>query len=668
MPLIMYLVVASKCHPACRVNLRPATSPTHGLPTTAKMVVLGGPMPLAEADKLLLGPMGEQMGLKTTRITLPWTQSGPSNRQPPDDDPTVQIFAEAQPSMRALWEWIVATYANNPKDREYIIYRDEATKENVRLTYGQVARMVQQIAHSLVAMGVKKGDRVGIAMRNYPPYIPTWWACATIGAVVVPLNAWLTKPELEWCIKDSGSKVLLIDQERLDRLGGPDGTGLADTAAPNGPVTHFVLVRCRVPPSVVAGIDRVGAKAMPFHHLLDETIPHSLPPADIGPFDDFQILYSSGTTGHPKGVLHSNLQWTQLQIAGGRYGGLRAALRTGMDVPIPGPGELPVPFTWFLPVPLFHLTGLSFSLGSTCGGGKIVYVYKWDAKEGIDIIEDEKVTHFMGVPTMSLQILESPNFSLDKVKTLMSLGYGGAPGPAALRERAKAAFKQDGAGEPSNTYGATECFGGASNSGPDYAAKPDSVGKPVPVHRVEIRDSEGKVLPPGSIGEIWIKSNGVAKGYWNNPKATEASFQRGWYHTGDVGRIDDEGFLYLLDRSKDMLIRGGENVYCAEVEAALVSHPDVMDAAVFGIPHRVLGEEVAACVRLVPGKFGKTTMEELRKHCGDKIARFKVPAFIHLVDEALPATPSGKVLKRELRGVVGELAAKQLGGEFAAKL
>ncbi|KAJ3337203.1 hypothetical protein HDU93_001445 [Gonapodya sp. JEL0774] len=638
--------------------------------TNSKMVVLGGPMPLADADKALFGPLGEQLGFRRKKIVLPWTTEGDSIRQPPDDDPTVEIFEDGLPSMRAVWEYIVATYANDPKEREYLVYRDEAQKENVRFTYGQVARMVQQIAHSLIGMGVKKGDRVGLAMRNYPPYIPTWWACACIGAVVVPLNAWLTKPELEWCIKDAGCKVLLIDQERLERLGGPTGAGLGDTYTPKGPVTQFVLVRCPVSPAIATTLQRAAIKAAPFHHLLDDNHPRSLPNVEIGPMDNFQILYSSGTTGHPKGVLHSNLQWTQLQMSG-RYGALRMALRLGMDVPVPAPGEAPVlppQFTWFLPVPLFHLTGLSFSLGAASAGSKIIYVYKWDAAEGIDIIKDEKVTHFMGVPTMSLQILESPNFSVDKVKSLISLGYGGAPGPAALRSRAKAAFKQDGVGEPSNVYGATECFGGASNTGPDFEAKPDSVGRPIPLHRVEIRNSEGRVLPIGEIGEIWIKSNGVAKGYWNNAKATQASFQRGWYLTGDVGRLDSEGFLYLLDRSKDMLIRGGENVYCSEVEAALISHPDVMDAAVFGIPHRMMGEEVGACVRIVPQRFGKVTTEELRAHCAARIAKFKVPAFIHLVNEALPATPSGKVLKRELRGVVGKLAAEKLGGEFAAKL
>ncbi|KXS09629.1 acetyl-CoA synthetase-like protein [Gonapodya prolifera JEL478] len=621
------------------------------------MPVLAGPMPLDKVDDLLSGPVGAQLGLARKRMVLPWTTTGESNRQPADEDASVEVFADALPNARACWETIAATYANNPKGREYIVYYGATPAETIRLTYFQVARQVQQIAHQLVGLGLKKGDRVGIAMRNYPEYMPTWWAIVCAGFVVVPLNAWLTKPELEWCIKDAGCRVLFVDPERVERLGGKNGKGLADIVHPKGPVIHYVTVRC--------GSRALPVPSTPFHHLLDATLPLTLPAVDISPFDNMQILYSSGTTGHPKGVLHHHLEWAQQSVAY-RYGVMRAVIRSGLDVPDLKEGELPPQTVWYLPVPLFHLTGIAYTYGASMSGGKIVYSYKWDAADGIDIIHAEQVTNFMGVPTMSLQIIESPKFNLDKVKSLLSLGYGGAPGPAALRSRAKAAFKQDGVGEPSNTYGATECLGVAANGGPDYAEKPESVGKPLPFHRVEIRSTDGRVLPKGEVGDIWIKSWGVAKGYWNNEKASASTFQRGWYSTG--GRFDEDGFLYLLDRSKDMLIRGGENVYCTEVEAALLSHPDVMDAAVFGIPHRVLGEEVGASVRITPARFGKVTSEELRKHCAERIAKFKVPAYIQLVNEALPATPSGKILKREIKIVVAKLAAKDLGGEFAAKL
>ncbi|KAJ3329783.1 hypothetical protein HDU93_000784 [Gonapodya sp. JEL0774] len=272
---------------------------------------------------------------------------------------------------------------------------------------------------------------------------------------------------------------------------------------------------------------------------------------------------------------------------------------------------------------------------------------------------------------MSLQILESPNFSPEKLKSLASLGSAGGPAPPALRSKVKAAFKRDGAGEPSNIYGASEALGISTNAGPDYAIKPDSVGRPIPLYKVEIRSQDGRVLPIGSIGDIWIKSACVAKGYWNNPKATREAFQRGWYSTGGmyyIGRLDDQGFLYLLDRSKDMLVRGGENVYCSEVEAALLSHPDVMEACVFGIPHRLLGEDVGAAVRIKPSRFGAVTEDHLRQHCTDRIANFKVPVYIQLVNEQLPSTHTGKILKREIKQVVAKLASEALGGDFAAKL
>lgn len=289
---------------------------------------------LAEADELLCGPLGDSLGLRRKKIVLPWTLEGPDSRSPPDADQTVEIFADAAPTVRECWLSVLAQFADQPAGREYIVYHNVDAGETVRLTYGQVGRMVEQIAWALQGMGLQKGDRVGIAMRNLPEFMPIWWAVTSMGYVVVPLNAWLMKGELEWCIKDAGCKVLFIDQERLERLGVSDGKGLADTAASaGGSVTHFVLVRSKLSEAAAGALRSKGIHTVPFHHLLDPTAPPKLPDVEVSMFDNSQILYSSGTTGHPKGVLHSNLQWAQQVDFGGI--GLATELLTFLILSLP---------------------------------------------------------------------------------------------------------------------------------------------------------------------------------------------------------------------------------------------------------------------------------------------------------------------------------------------
>ncbi|KXS22184.1 acetyl-CoA synthetase-like protein [Gonapodya prolifera JEL478] len=481
-----------------------------------------------------------------------------------------------------------------------------------------------------------------------------------MGYIAVLLNAWLTKPELEFCIKEAGCRALFLDGERLHSLGGKDGKGLFDSLKPKGPLEHLIPIRCNTS-HLVSTIS-----VIPYEKLLNPTHPHNLPPVDVTPFDSAQILFSSGTTGRPKGVLQSHIGWTQ-HTKSGRYMQLRAAVRNGIDIPATAPGTVPPQMVQMLPVPLFHVTGLGISLLAADSGSKLIMTNTWDASAAISIIQLEGVNVFAGVPTMALQMLSAPNFSPEKLGSLLSLTYAGGPAPPALRERVKSTFKKNGVGEPSNGYGASEALGIASISGQDYAERPTSIGKPLPCYKVEIRSPEGKVLPPGAVGEVWIKSVGVAKGYWNNEKATKESFQGGWYATGAQGRMDSDGFLYLLDRAKDMLIRGGENVYCSEVEAALLSHPNVIEVSVFGIPHRTLNEDVGAAVRLHPSAT-KVTAATLRAHCAERIAKFKVPAYIAFWEGPLPATATGKILKREVKEIVGKAAARELGGEFAAKL
>ena len=299
-----------------------------------------------------------------------------------------------------------------------------------------------------------------------------------------------------------------------------------------------------------------------------------------------------------------------------------------------------------LSVPFFHATGChSVLVSNTAFGGKLVIMYKWDPERALDLIEREQVTIFGGVPAMVWQVLDSPDFAKRDTSSVKSISYGGAPAPPELVKRIKEHFP---VGLPSNGYGLTETSSVTTmNTGEDYVRKPESVGPPVPVCDVKVMDDEGEEVPAGEVGELWIKGPNIVRGYWHNPEATAATFTDGWLRSGDVARLDEEGFVFIVDRAKDMLIRGGENVYSVEVEAALFEHPAVADVAVIGIPHQVLGEEVGAVVQLRPG--ATATDDELRAHVAERLAAFKVPVRVWFREEPLPRNPAGKVLKRELR-------------------
>jgi long-chain acyl-CoA synthetase len=306
-------------------------------------------------------------------------------------------------------------------------------------------------------------------------------------------------------------------------------------------------------------------------------------------------------------------------------------------------------------VPLFHVTGCNVQfLPAFRSGRKLVMMHKWNPERALELIERERITSFGGVPSMVWQVLESPSFATRDTSSVKNVSYGGAPAAPELVRRIQKAFPSGTAG---NGYGLTETSSVTTfNSGEDYLRHPDSVGPPVPVCDIRIVDAEGRELAPGELGEIWIRGPNVVRGYWNRPEDTRQSFGEGptlgWLRSGDIGRVDAEGFLYIVDRAKDMVIRGGENVYCVEVESVLYEHPAVMDAAVVGLPHQVLGEEVAAVVQLKPG--AEVGAADLRDHVAARLAAFKVPVRIDLRSEPLPRNANGKILKKQLRD---ELAA-----------
>ncbi len=509
-------------------------------------------------------------------------------------------------------------------DATFLVYEDE------RLSFSGHADAVAALAHALVdTWGVGKGDRVAIAMRNFPEWSVAFWAAACVGAVVVPLNAWWTGPELEYGIADSGARILLCDLERLERL----APHLDDLA-----LTAVVVAK--------AG-DEVAAPALRFEDVVGSPEPgRALPDVELDPEDDATIFYTSGTTGRPKGALGTsrNICTNLISLL---LGQARNAARSGTA---PAADESLVQNAYLLSVPFFHATGCHSVLAANLAfGGKIVIMHKWDPERALELIERERVTTFGGVPSMVWQVLESPSFEQRDLSSVRSIGYGGAPAPPELVRRIESMFPGR---TPSNGYGLTETSSVTTqNIGVDYLRKPESVGIPVPVCDVRVVDEVGAPLPDGAVGELLIRGPNVVKGYWGRPEATtEAFLGDGWFRTGDVARIDEEGFVFIVDRAKDMVIRGGENVYCAEVEAALFEHPAITDVAVFGVPHRVLGEEVAAVVCLRPGH--EATAEALQAHVRERLAAFKAPAHIWFREDELPRNPAGKVLKRQLRDEV----------------
>ncbi len=539
----------------------------------------------------------------------------------------LRAWKHAPPTLR---EVLTASRAHG--DTDFLVY-DSAAPGAVagrfdRLSFADHAAAAATFAHRLVdEYGIVPGDRVSIAMRNLPEWSIAFWGATAAGAVAVPLNAWWTGPELAYGLADSGSRMLIADRDRAERI--------AEHRAELPDLRDVIVVRAGTagpPPGTIAFDDAVG----------DVAADREVPIVAIGPEDDATIFYTSGTTGQPKGALgtHRNI-CTNLVSLG--FCAARTAMRSNDTA---SPSGAPGRNVYLLSVPFFHVTGChSVLVANLAVGGGIVIMHRWDAARALQLIESERVTVFGGVPAMAWQVLEHPDFDRHDLSSVRAIGYGGAPAAPELVRRLDAMFPGR---TPSNGYGLTETSSVTTmNGGADYQRKPDSVGQPVPVCDVQVVDGDGRPLPTGEVGELWIKGPNVIKGYWNKPQATAATIDGGWLHSGDVARIDDEGFVYIVDRAKDMIIRGGENVYSVEVEAAFFEHPAVTDAAAIGIPHRVLGEEVGVVVHLAPGT--SATEEELRSFVAERIAAFKVPARIWFREDPLPRNPNGKIQKRDLK-------------------
>ncbi|HEY7931061.1 MAG TPA: class I adenylate-forming enzyme family protein [Acidimicrobiales bacterium] len=546
---------------------------------------------------------------------------------------TMNVWKHAPATLRDVFEMSL-----NHRTRDFLVF------ENQRFTFEQHYRIASTLAARLLARGIEKGDRVAIAARNLPQWVMAFWGTALSGAVVVPINAWWTTDELLYGFSDSGSQVIFIDEERLERV----RHHLRDL-----PALRTVVVLSEDParaPRVGDGV--AGLELLSFDEFLGVVDPEATPPdVDIDTDDDATMFYTSGTTGRPKGAVgtHRNVNTNLMSLF---FVGQRATLRFGTGN-VDDSGES-TQNAGLLNIPLFHATGcLATMTVNTAAGGKLVMMHHFDARRALKLIESERITMIGGVPTIAMQILDHPDFAQFDTSSVRSVSYGGAPAPPELVRRLRAAFPQ---AQPGNGYGLTETSAAVClNSGPDYVAKPDSCGPAVPVCELAIvpEDFEGdeptSELPhgPDAVGELWIKGPNVVRGYWGKPDETAKSFTKGWLHTGDIARIDDEGFVYIVDRAKDMIIRGGENVYSVIVEAAIFEHHAVADCAVVGLPHPTLGEEVAAVVVVRPGAVLEA--EELARHVSERLAKFEVPTRFFFRAVALPRNPQGKVLKRELR-------------------
>lgn len=513
------------------------------------------------------------------------------------------------------------------KDRVFLVHEDD------RVSYEAFTRAVLALAHELQQQGVAKGDRVAIIMRNMPQWPVAFFAGAICGAIVTPLNAWWTGAELEYGLIHSGAKVAIVDAERHSRIA---------ERIDHCPQLKRVYVCCGseevVDPRVIKLESLLGA-VNDWGALPDRP----LPDVPLGPEDDATIFYTSGTTGKPKGALgtHRNIT-SNIMTAGAAKA--RSYLRRG-EIP-PDPATLPQSVT-LLAVPLFHVTGCNASLiPSVCTGGKIVLLHKWDTQKAMQLIEREGVTLTGGVPTIAWQLIEHPDRPKYNLSTLEAVAYGGAPSAPELVRRIVEVFPKS---LPANGWGMTETAASFSgHAAEDYINRPASCGPPPSVGTMKIMNADATAeLPVGEIGELWVEGPMVVKGYWNNPEATEKTFIDGWLRTGDIARLDAEGFCYIVDRAKDMLIRGGENIYSIEVENVLYDHPAVMDAALIGIPHKILGEEPGAVVQLKPG--ANATEAELKAWVASRLAAFKVPVRIAFWDGALPRNPAGKILKSDLK-------------------
>ena len=527
------------------------------------------------------------------------------------DGVELRVFSKAPRNLGAVYD-----LARDVADETFLVYLDE------RHTFAETLDMARRLARALrEEYRVRKGDRVAICARNSPEWCLAYMAATMIGAIAAPFNSWSTARELEFLIKDSGSRLIFADPPRLKLLG--EAAGNLDV----------VMIKpedgCELPET---------CELLRRHEPIGDDESRDI---DVQPEDDATLMYTSGSTGNPKGVLSSHRAvisalYTWLFVRGANDSLYTELVKENWQPAI------------LANVPLFHVTGSHAQfLISFLSPRKFVMMYKWDPEVALQLIERERISIFHGVPTMTWEIMVSENFERTDLSSLRGVQSGGAPRPPEHLAMMLEKFPPEaiaGLG-----YGLTETNAlGAIISYKFYASRPDSTGRPTPpVTDLRIVDEEGRELGTNEVGEICIKGPSVMKGYWNQPEATAEVLRDGWFRTGDIGRLDPLGFLVIMDRAKDIVIRGGENIACMEVEYAISEHPAVNEVSVYGIPDDRLGEVPAATVMLMPNRRLDTA--QLGEFLAERLAAFKIPRMVRFQHEQLPRTGTGKIAKRELR-------------------
>ncbi len=532
----------------------------------------------------------------------------------------MKVYKDRFPSLR-----VVAQFAAAHGDKEFIVYGDR------RITFAEFLAASNSVSQHLAAdAGIGHGDRVAMLAQNNPEWCMTFWGTVDLGAVLVGLNGWWKTDEIVYGLEDSGARVLVADRKRFERV--------ADLIDDIATLERVYLVD--------ADPSEFGDN--PKLHRFDELLASPsdrFPETPIDEGDAAVIFYTSGTTGKPKGAVSThrsmiaNLQNTVFSISAGS---IAVSSAGGGD----GAGGQPVAlFT----SPLFHVAGCHSTLVvGMMGGLKLIMIEgRFEPEAAFSLIEREQVQVWATVPTMIWRACEWPGRHDYDTSTVQSVSFGGSPSADELQRRIRETFPN--VRTTTNAYGLTESSSVATLlTGDDAMTRADSVGRPVPTVEIAIAAPDGTHLGVGETGEVLIKGPVLMKEYWNKPEATATAVRDGWLYTGDVGHLDDEGYLFITDRAKDMLIRGGENIYCVEIENRLVEHPAIADAAVIGVPHPQLGEEVKAVVELAPG--ATITDDEVREWVRGALAEFKVPTYVERWDGKLPRNASGKLLKNVLRG------------------
>ena len=521
----------------------------------------------------------------------------------------LRAFKNAETSLGAF-----LAAGRNHGDALFLQYQGESW------TYSDFFGAVDKVCDWLVKdQGINKGDRIAIAMRNRPEWLVAFVAAVTVGAVAVPLNSWGKAQELQQGLEDSEASLVFADEARLG---------------------YIRELNASLTAVSVDGESTDHTKAMP--DIFERDTAAAAEVVAVDRHDPAILMFTSGTSGRPKGAMLSHFNCCQALmnvefIGAGTYMTNMEEMNQQLASPIP-PKTL-------LAVPLFHISGLlSQALINLRHGRALFMMYKWDIDEAIRIVKDEKITVLMGAPVMLLELLKNEQFGDDHAAHLTNVSAGGAATPELLSElyATKTGSAMSGGG-----WGMTETMGsGAAFTGRYFAERPDASGFPSPIVEFSFRDEEANVVPAGEPGEIWVRSSAAIQGYFSGGKPSDEPVE-GWMATGDVGYISDEGFLYICGRVKDMIIRGGENVYPSEVEACLLELPGCEEAAVIGLPHETWGEEVAAVIRMSPGQSPEADV--VTAFCKERLAGFKVPAHVVFTDEPLERNALQKLLKAQIR-------------------